>query len=217
MLGFQYGLSEKMSLVDRVREHVQEVIELADIPRGNVLASSPEEVRDWMRYTLEFSPEDQPFVYVSGGLECGPQHEVMIRLVSRFTNPWMPFTMWGLESDGWIKENKGRDPLVELPERIAFWLRASPSPTCIFVVPPGTEDYDDLSKRVGSYRHPHVIHLGYVGDAPLLSKARRERAATPRHFWNLAIGLNPHGIMSGVMINEWHTSDLLAGNLDYFV
>ncbi|MDD3661983.1 MAG: hypothetical protein PHG63_02855 [Candidatus Dojkabacteria bacterium] len=200
--GFPPTRYEQTPYADRIRQHVEEIIALADIPPGSFLASSPQEVRDWMHDLSGSMPEHTPFPYVTGGFECGIQHEGVVSLVGEYTAPWSPYFIMGLEPDRWIEENKTRDPVVDLEKRVAFWRRVLPSPSCVFVVPPGTTDYDELSQITGTFRHPNAIHLGYVGDTPSLKEARRHRAATPRHFWNLAIGVDPRGIVQGIMVND---------------
>jgi len=159
---------------EQIRIDALEAPLLLNQPKGIVVATSLDVVRQRFHEIIDFS--EMKYAYVTGGFECAPHHQQLMRALERLELS----VILGLEPDAFIRQ-KGREPLLTLDERLAFWKVSLPAYSILFSVPDGTDNYNLLALDAGVLRHPNVIHIS-SNDPPDVLAARRSRALTEDHF-----------------------------------
>jgi hypothetical protein len=182
---------------------VEELMYLQDPPEVT-WAPSLEEAREATGRILE----TPGFVgYVTGALEMGPHHKMILEMVldglSLRTYWWMDTFVMGIEGEEYVRE-KGREPLFSLQEKISLWKRLAPDRSILFAVPPKPEVisandyYDWIALYLGFFRHPKVYYFGSEDDSREIIEAHHHRAFSPSRVLHRSFGNPPI-----------HTSDLL--------
>lgn len=140
--------------------------------------------------------------YVTGGLEAGWHHHSLIDSLP--IDPGVYGVAIGLEPDSYI-EQKGREPIFDLQERVSLWHRVAPANSVIFTIPKrpdgvvADEYYDWLADQVGVLKNPRIVFIGGADDSMEVKEARRRRATSEKNIVEVNVGIPP-----------MHTSDLFV-------